>query len=142
MKYKEEAVIQENLSSLQLPTQLTENIMKEISRLNPVTPSGSKPLVPLAVSAASAILVMLLIGFGAQNQIRFQQPYSLESTSEQTIEIVDTPNGTSVFQWIEEKQHWKSMGSLSQQVSCLAVVDGFLYAGTNGSGVYKIRIEK
>ena len=65
--------------------------MKEISRLNPVTPSGSKPLVPLAISAASAILVMLLIGFGAQNQIRFQQPYSLASTSEQTIEIVDTP---------------------------------------------------
>ena len=87
---KEEAVIQENLSSFQLPTKMTENILKEISRLNPVTPSGSKPLVPLAVSAASAIIVMLLIGFGAQNQIRFQQPYSLESTSEQTIEIVDT----------------------------------------------------
>ena len=88
---KEEAMIKENLSSFQLPTQITENIMKEISHLNPATPSGSKPLVPLAISAASAILVMLLIGFGAQNQIRFQQPYSLESTSEQTVEIVDTP---------------------------------------------------
>ena len=88
---KEEAVIQENLSSFQLPTQLTENIMKEISSLNPATPSGSKPLVPLAVSAASAILVVLLIGFGAQNLIRFQQPYNLESTSEQTVEIVDAP---------------------------------------------------
>ncbi len=87
---KEEAMIKENLSSFQLPTHTTENIMKEISRLNPVTPSGSKPLVPLAISAASAILVMLLIGFGAQNQIRFQQPYSLASTSEQTVEIVDT----------------------------------------------------
>ena len=88
---KEEAVIQENLSSFQLPTQLTENIMKEISRLNPATPSGSKPLVPLAVSAASAIIVFLLIGFGAQNLIRFQQPYSLESTAERTIEIVNAP---------------------------------------------------
>ena len=88
---KEEAVIKENLGSLQLPTHTTENILKKISRLKPVTPSGSKPLVPLAISAASAILVMLLIGFGAQNQIRFQQPYSLASTSEQTIEIVDTP---------------------------------------------------
>ena len=86
---KEEAVIQENLSSFQLPTQLTENIMKEISRLNPVTPSGSKPLVPLGISAASAIIVFLLIGFGAQNLIRFQQPYSLESASERTVEIVD-----------------------------------------------------
>ena len=86
---KEEAVIQENLSSFQLPTQLTENIMKEISRLNPVSPSGSKPIVPLAISAASAILVVLLIGIGAQNLIRFQKPYSIEATSEQTVEIVD-----------------------------------------------------
>ena len=88
---KEEAVIQENLSSFQLPAQMTENIMKEISRLNPVTPSGNKPLVPLAVSAASAILVVLLISFGAQNLIRFQKPYSIEATSNPTIEIVDAP---------------------------------------------------
>ena len=86
---KEEAMIKENLSSFQLPTQMTENIMKKISRLNPVTPSGSKPLVPLAVSAVSAILVVLLIGFGAQNLIRFQIPYSIEATSKPTIEIVD-----------------------------------------------------
>ncbi len=58
------------------------------------------------------------------------------------VYVSTLPNGTSVFQWIEEKQHWKSMGSLSQQVSSLAVVDGFLYAGTYGSGVYKIRIEQ
>ena len=86
---KEEAVIQENLSSFQLPTQMTEKIMKEISRLNPVMPSGSKPLVPLAVSAVSAIFIVLLIGFGTQNLIRFQKPYSLEATSKPTIEIVD-----------------------------------------------------
>ena len=87
---KEEAVIQENLSSFQLPTQLTENIMNEISRLNPATPLGNKPLVPLGISVASAIIVFLLIGFGTQNLIPFQQPYSLEATSERTIEIVDT----------------------------------------------------
>ncbi|MCE2400046.1 sigma-70 family RNA polymerase sigma factor [Candidatus Poribacteria bacterium] len=74
---KEEAVIQENLSSFQLPTQMTENI------------TGSKPLVPLAVSAASAIIVFLLIGFGAQNLIRFQMPFSLTAQSERTVEIVD-----------------------------------------------------
>ena len=88
---KEEAVIQENLSSFQLPTQLTENIMKEISRINPIAPSGNKPLVPLAISAASAIIVFLLIGLGAQNLIRFQKPYSIETTSKPTIEIVDAP---------------------------------------------------
>ncbi|MCG9129200.1 sigma-70 family RNA polymerase sigma factor [Candidatus Poribacteria bacterium] len=86
---KEEAMIKENLSSFKLPTQLTDNIMQEISRLHPVTPSSSKPLVPLAISAASAIIVLLLIGFGAQDLIQFQKPYSLESASEQTVEIVD-----------------------------------------------------
>ena len=87
---KEETMIRENLSSFQLPTQLTENIMKEISSLNPVAPSGSKPLVPLAISAASAIIAFLLIGFGAQNLIRFQKPYSIDATSKPTIEIVET----------------------------------------------------
>ncbi len=87
---KEEAVIQENLSSFQLPTQFTDNIMKEISRLNPIAPSGSKPLVPLAMSAAAAIFVILLMGVGAQNLIHFQEPYQLDATSESMIEIVDT----------------------------------------------------
>ncbi|RKU15580.1 hypothetical protein C6501_06710 [Candidatus Poribacteria bacterium] len=87
---KEENMIKENLSSFQLPTQFTENIIKEISRLNPVTPSGSKPLIPLAVSAAAAVLVLLLMGSGTQYLNRFQKPYSLNAQSEPTIEITDT----------------------------------------------------
>ena len=87
---KDETMIKENLSSFQLPTQLTENIMKEISRLNPMAPSGSKPLVPLAVSAASAILVFLLMGVGAKHLYRFQEPYNLTAQSEPMIELVET----------------------------------------------------
>jgi len=87
---KDETMIKENLSSFQLPSQLTENIMKEISQKNPAVPSTSKPLIPLAVSAASAILVIFLLGIGSQNLFQFQQPYSLNSLSEQTIEITDT----------------------------------------------------
>ncbi len=87
---KDETMIKENLSSFQLPTQLTENIMKEISRLNPIVPSGSKPLVPLAISAASAILVVLLMGIGAQHLYRFQKPYRFDAQSEPTIEITET----------------------------------------------------
>ncbi len=87
---KEEAMIKENLSSFQLPTQFTENITKEISRLNPITPSGSKPLVPIAVSAAAAVLILLLMGAGMQYLNRFQKPYSLNAQSEPTIEITDT----------------------------------------------------
>ena len=88
---KEESMIKENLSSFQLPEQMTENIMKEVTRLIPVTPHVNKPLGPLAISAASAILVVLLIGVGAQHLFRFQKPYSIEATSKPTIEIVDTP---------------------------------------------------
>ena len=88
---KEEAMIKDNLSSFQLPEQMTENIMKEVTRMIPVTPTGNKPLVPLAISAASAILVVLLMGVGAQHLFRFQKPYSLKSTSKPTIEIVDAP---------------------------------------------------
>ena len=87
---KEENMIKENLSSFQLPTQLTENIMKEISRSNPAAPSGNKPLVPLAISAAAAVLVLLLMGAGTQYLNHFQKPYSLNAQSEPTIEITDT----------------------------------------------------
>ena len=87
---KEEAMIKENLNSFQLPTEMTENIMKKISQLTPTTTPINKPFVPWILSAASAILVVLLMGVGAQNLFRFQIPYSLESTSKPTIEIVET----------------------------------------------------
>ena len=48
----------------------------------------------------------------------------------------------SVFQWGENEGQWKLIGALPYQVGSLAVLDGFLYAGTYGGGVYKIRIEK
>lgn len=85
----EEAILQENLSSIQFPPQTTENIMRRISQLNPTGSSGSKPLVPIGLSAVSAIVVLLLMGVGGTHLHRFQKPYSLESTSESTIEIVD-----------------------------------------------------
>ncbi len=88
---KEEAIIRENLSSFQLPTQFTENIIKETSRINPIVPSSSKPFLPWLVSAASAILVLLLIGIGVQHLAISFQPYDLDSESMLTVEIVDTP---------------------------------------------------
>ena len=47
-----------------------------------------------------------------------------------------------VFQWMEDKKWWKPMGSLRLRVDSLAALDGFLYAGTVGGGVYKIQIEE
>ena len=73
----------------QLPPTLTENIMREIVRIKPVTPSVSKPWVPWGLSFSATFLVILMMGFGPRALSRFQQPYNLDATSEMTIELVD-----------------------------------------------------
>ena len=79
---KEEAIIQEHFSSLIPTTNLVENITKEISKINPATPSSNKPFLPWVVSTTSAILVLLLFGFGIQFLSTFSQPYDINSDSE------------------------------------------------------------
>ena len=86
---KEEDMIQQNLSSFQLPAQLTENIMREVSRIVPTAPAANKPMLPWALSAASAVLILLLMGVGTQYLSRFQKPYNLNATSEPTVEIIE-----------------------------------------------------
>ena len=86
---KEEDMVRQNLGSFQLPAQLTENIMREVSRITPGSPAGSKPMVPWVLSAASAVLVLLLIGSGTLLLSRFQKPYNLNGTSERTVEIIE-----------------------------------------------------
>ena len=94
---KEEDMIQQNLGSFQLPSNLTETIMREVSRLVPTGPAANKPVLPWAFSAASAVLIFLLMGVGTQYLSRFQKPYNLNATSEPTVEliealfVVDTP---------------------------------------------------
>ena len=86
---KEEDVLQQNLGSFQLPDNLAENIMQEVSRIAPVPPAVSKPVAPLAISAAAAVLIFLMIGVGTPYLSRFQKPYSLNATSEPTVELID-----------------------------------------------------
>ena len=86
---KEEDVIQQNLGSFQLPDNLADNIMQEVSRIAPVPPAVSKPVAPLAISAASAILIFLMMGVGTQYLSRFQKPYNLDATSEPTVELIE-----------------------------------------------------
>lgn len=47
---------------------------------------------------------------------------------------------TGVFRWMEDRARWEPVGSLPHQILSLAVLDGFLYAGTAYSGVFKIPI--
>ena len=89
---KEETMIREALDHFQITPHLTENVMREISRVKPVTPSSSKPLIPWAITASTLVVVLLMLGFGNSKYLQmFQKPYSLDANAEMTVEIVDTP---------------------------------------------------
>ncbi|RKU26727.1 hypothetical protein C6497_13110 [Candidatus Poribacteria bacterium] len=85
---KEETMIREALEHFQISPNLTDNIMQEVARLKP-TPSGSKPLIPWAVAASTAVLIALMLGIGNQHLARFQTPYSLDVQSELAVELVE-----------------------------------------------------
>ena len=88
---EQENMIQEVLGSVHLPTNFTENIMRQVADIKPVSPTSSSPLVPWAITAATAIFIFLIMGVGSQYLARFQKPYNLNAQSEITIEIIDAP---------------------------------------------------
>ncbi|MYF99234.1 sigma-70 family RNA polymerase sigma factor [Candidatus Poribacteria bacterium] len=88
---KEETMIREALDHFKISPNLTDNIMQEVSRLKPTTPTTSKPLIPWAIAASSAILIILLLGVGSQYLQYFQIPYSIDARAEMRVELVDVP---------------------------------------------------
>ena len=88
---QEENIVRETLGSVDLPTTFTENIAKQVANLKPVTPTNSNPLIPWAISAATAIFIFLIMGVGSQYLARFQKPYNFNVRSETTVEIIDAP---------------------------------------------------
>ena len=88
---KEEPMIRDALEHFQISPNLTDNIMREVARLKPAAPSGSKPLVPWIAAASSVVLIVLMLGIGSQRLVRFQQPYSLDAHAERMVELVDAP---------------------------------------------------
>ena len=89
---KEEPMIREALENFQITSNLTENIMREISRLKPIAPSGSKPLVPWAIGLSTLAVVLLMLGIGNHQYLsRFQKPYSFNALSEMTVELIEAP---------------------------------------------------
>ena len=88
---KEEPMIREALGNFQITPNLTENIMREISRLKPLAPSGGKPLVPWAIGVSTFVVALLMLGVGSQYLSRFQKPYSFDATSEMTVELIEAP---------------------------------------------------
>ena len=88
---KEEPMIREVLGNFQITPNLTENIMREISRLKPIAPVNSKPIVPWAIGVSTLAVVFLMLGIGNQYLSRFQKPYSFDATSEMTVELIEAP---------------------------------------------------
>ena len=86
---REEPMVRAALEHFQITPNLTENIMREVSRMRPIAPSGGKPIVPWAVSAATALFIFLIIGVGSQHLAHFQKPYNIDAQSEMTVEIID-----------------------------------------------------
>ena len=93
----------------QLPPTLTENIITEIARIKPVTPSVSKPWVPWTLSFSATLLVILMMGFGPHTLSRFQQPYNFDATSEMTVELVDA---SVLRQWERKSDQLTQFGRL------------------------------
>ena len=89
---KEEPMIREALDNFQITPNLTENIMREVARIKPATPSSGKPFAPWTIAASTVAMMLLMLGIGnQQHAIRFQQPYSLNAASEMTVELIEAP---------------------------------------------------
>ncbi len=89
LQNQEELLISETLGSVQLPTNLTQNIMRQIADIKQQPAPVGKPWLPWAASATAAVLIILFIGVSSQYLPRFQQPYSFEAQSEPTVELID-----------------------------------------------------
>ena len=89
---KEEPLIRAALDNFQISPNLTETIMREVSRIKPIVPSGGQPLAPWAIAASTLAVVLLMLGFGNHQYLGlFQKPYSFDATSEMTVDIIDAP---------------------------------------------------
>ena len=90
LREDQELLVQEVLSGVQFPTNLTENIMRQVADLKPISPPVAKPLLPWGAFGIATFLVVFLLGAAHQHLVHFQKPYSFEAVSEPKVEIVDT----------------------------------------------------
>lgn len=89
---KQEPMIREALEHYKITPTLTENIMREIANTKPVVPSTGKPFAPWLVAASTFVLVLIMLGIGNNSNLAlFQQPYSLDASSEVPVDIVEAP---------------------------------------------------
>ena len=91
LQEKEELLVHEVLGGVQIPTSLSQNIMRQIADMKPTPTPTPKPLLPWLAFGTAAVLILLLLGISNRYLARFQKPYSFEAASEPTIEIIEAP---------------------------------------------------
>ena len=131
---KEEPMIREALGNFQITPNLTENIMQEISRLKPVVPSGSKPLVPWAIAVSTLAVLLLMLSVGGQYLARFQRPYSFDAMSEMTIEIIDAPIVLAIESKPDVRTQLGNTAAPSQNDGAGNQPDAVLFAAAQSEG--------
>ena len=115
---REEPMIREALDNFQISPNLTENVMREVSRIKPAASSGGKPSAPWAVAASTLAVMLLMLGFGNHQYLaRFQKPYSFDATSEMTVEIIDTPIVMNLESKIDVRTQIGSVNTLENDIN-------------------------
>ena len=82
LQAKEELLVHEVLGGVQIPTSLSQNIMRQIADMKPTPTPTPKPLLPWLAFGTAAVLILLLLGISNRYLARFQKPYSFEAASE------------------------------------------------------------
>ena len=106
----EELMIQEVFGGVQIPASLYENVMRQVSEINPAPSPASKPFLPWIALGTAALLIALLLGASNRYLTRFQKPYSFDAQSEPTIEIVEAP---IIFDIVAEPAVRNQVGSVT-----------------------------
>ena len=131
---KEETMIREALEHFQISPNLTSNIMQEIARLKPGSPTVSKPIMPWTIAASSVVMIILMFGIGSEYLARFQKPYSLDAQTEMTVEIVDTPIVQNIDSKEDEINQRGNLNALSESNSQGKKSDEISLAAEDGEG--------
>ena len=90
LQQDQERLVQEVLGGVQLSTNLTENIMRQVADVKPIPSPVAKPILPWGAFGIATLLVVLLLGATGEYLVRFQRPYSFDAVSQPTVELVDT----------------------------------------------------
>ncbi len=138
---KEETMIRDALEHFQISPNLTDNIMQEVARLKP-TPTGSKPLIPWAVAASTAVLIALMLGIGNQHLARFQIPYSLDAQFEMSVELVEAPIAQDMVVEPEVRNQIGSANAVGKSDTPRPNPDEVLLAAVEAEGEEEISLPK